>query len=268
MKARDIPEATEAADPSTSPERLGNIADLYPELHPILVLNPSCPEDLREWMRSVTPKANEKWEDHLAAERARQQAEAQQRAEAQRQATSSQTTLQRQSSSASSSKPQTQLGRWLVIGIAVIGIAVVIRTCGQSLEHSTSSHTRTSSTPTASVSPAPSNAVSASRFQSPSQNISCEIDDNRAACSIYARDYGDAGLEDCDEVYFSMTVQDSTSLACGSEFATDGTAMTLDYGESVKSGAFACTSADDGVRCWNQQNGHGFKIARAGYSTF
>ena len=65
-----------------------------------------------------------------------------------------------------------------------------------------------------------------------------------------------------------MTVQDSTSLACGSEFATDGTAMTLDYGESVKSGAFACTSADDGVRCWNQQNGHGFKVARAGYSTF
>ena len=118
MKARDIPEATEAADPSTSPERLGNIADLYPELHPVLVLNPSCPEDLREWMRSVTPKANEKWEDHLAAERARQQAEAQQRAEAQRQATSSQTTLQRQSSSASSSKPQAQLGRWLVIGIA------------------------------------------------------------------------------------------------------------------------------------------------------
>ena len=87
-------------------------------------------------MRSVTPKANEKWEDHLAVECARQQAEAQQRAEAQRQTTSSQTTLQRQSSSASSSKPQAQLGRWLVIGIAVIGIAVVIRTCGQSLENS------------------------------------------------------------------------------------------------------------------------------------
>lgn len=51
MKVRDIPEATEAADPSTSPERLGNIADLYPELHPVLVLNPSCPKDLREWMR-------------------------------------------------------------------------------------------------------------------------------------------------------------------------------------------------------------------------
>ena len=268
MKARDIPEATEAADPSTSPERLGNIADLYPELHPILVLNPSCPEDLREWMRSVTPKANEKWEDHLAAERARQQAEAQQRAAAQRQTTSSQATLQRQSSSASSSKPQTQLGRWMVIGIAVIGIAVVIRTCGQSLEHSTSSHTRTSSTPTASVSPAPSNAVSASRFQSPSQNISCEIDDNRAACSIYARDYGDAGLEDCDGTYFSMEIRDSASPACGSEFATDGMAMTLEYGESVKSEGFACSSADDGMRCWNQSNGHGFKIAREGYSTF
>ncbi|WP_454930980.1 variant leucine-rich repeat-containing protein [Actinomyces israelii] len=92
MKIRDIPEATEAADPSTSPERLGNIADLYPELRPVLVLNPSCPEDLREWMRSTTPKADQTWKDHLAAERARQQAEAQQRDEAQRQPTSSQTT--------------------------------------------------------------------------------------------------------------------------------------------------------------------------------
>jgi len=156
----------------------------------------------------------------------------------------------------------------LVVIIAIIGVAAVMRGCVQLLEHSGGSHTRSSATPTSSVSPAPTNAVSARLIQSPTQNISCEIDDNRAACSIYARDYGDAGLEDCDEVYFSMTVQDSTSLACGSEFATDGTAMTLDYGESVKSGAFACTSADDGVRCWNQQNGHGFKIARAGYSTF
>jgi len=69
MRARDIPEAVEAADPSTSPERLGDIADVYQELHPILVLNPACPDDLRQWIRATTPEANEAWENHLAAER-------------------------------------------------------------------------------------------------------------------------------------------------------------------------------------------------------
>ena len=92
MRAQDIPEAAEAADPSTSPERLGDIADAYPELHPILVLNPACPDDLRQWMRATTPEANEAWEDHLAAERA------------QREAASSQTGRQSQYRSASSNK--------------------------------------------------------------------------------------------------------------------------------------------------------------------
>jgi len=267
MRARDIPEAVEAADPSTSPERLGDIADVYQELHPILVLNPACPDDLRQWIRATTPEANEAWENHLAAERA------------QREAASSQTGRQswqiQQSqyrSASSNKKGWERVGRWLVLGVVIISVIAVIRGCGRLVQQvlsSSGSDTSTSATP--SVSPAPANAISASsasRFQSPTQNISCEIYDDRASCSIYARDYGDAGLEDCDGTYFSMEIRDSASPACGSEFATDGMAMTLEYGESVKSEGFACSSADDGMRCWNQSNGHGFKIAREGYSTF
>ena len=263
MRAQDIPEAAEAADPSTSPERLGNIADLYPELHPVLVLNPSCPEDLREWMRERSREADKAWKDHLAAERARQQAEAQRRAE------SDKTAQPSQPPGASPSK-QSHPGRWLVVIIAIVGVAAVMRGCVQLLEHSGGSHTRSSATPTSSVSPAPTNAVSARLIQSPTQNISCEIDDDRASCSIYARDYGDAGLEDCDETLFSITVQDRASLACGSEYlgSAGDTVTTLDYGESAKSEGFACFSDEDGMRCWNQRSGHGFKIARAGYSTF
>ena len=267
MRAQDIPEAAEAADPSTSPERLGDIADAYQELHPILVLNPACPDDLRQWIRATTPEANEAWENHLAAERA------------QREAASSQTGRQswqiQQSqyrSASSNKKGWERVGRWLVLGVVIISVIAVIRGCGRLVQEVTSSSgSDTSTAATPSVSPAPANAISASsasRFQSPTQNISCEIYDDRASCSIYARDYGDAGLEDCDGTYFSMEIRDSASPACGSEFATDGMAMTLEYGESVKSEGFACSSADDGMRCWNQSNGHGFKIAREGYSTF
>ena len=267
MRARDIPEAVEAADPSTSPERLGDIADVYQELHPILVLNPACPDDLRQWIRATTPEANEAWENHLAAERAQGGGAFRPPGGLCGQI---QPLLYRRGWS--NKMGWSRVGRWLVLGVVIISVIAVIRGCGRLVQEVTSSSgsdTSTSATP--SVSPAPANAISASsasRFQSPTQNISCEIYDDRASCSIYARDYGDAGLEDCDGTYFSMEIRDSASPACGSEFATDGMAMTLEYGESVKSEGFACSSADDGMRCWNQSNGHGFKIAREGYSTF
>ena len=267
MRARDIPEAVEAADPSTSPERLGDIADVYQELHPILVLNPACPDDLRQWIRATTPEANEAWENHLAAERAQRVAACLHPGRK-----SGHNPLCHNLSDSCIKMGGARVGRWLVLGVVIISVIAVIRGCGRLVQEVTSSSgsdTSTSATP--SVSPAPANAISASsasRFQSPTQNISCEIYDDRASCSIYARDYGDAGLEDCDGTYFSMEIRDSASPACGSEFATDGTAMTLEYGESVKSEGFACSSADDGMRCWNQSNGHGFKIAREGYSTF
>lgn len=214
-------------------------------------------------MRERSREADKAWKDHLAAERARQQAEAQRRVESDK-------TAQPSQPPGTSPSKQSHPGRWLVVIIAIIGVAAVMRGCVQLLEHSGGSHTRSSATPTSSVSPAPTNAVSARLIQSPTQNISCEIDDDRASCSIYARDYGDAGLEDCDETLFSITVQDRASLACGSEYlgSAGDTVTTLDYGESAKSEGFACFSDEDGMRCWNQRSGHGFKIARAGYSTF
>ena len=46
----EIPEAAEARDPETSADRLGQLADLYPELCTLIVMNPSCPPELRQWI--------------------------------------------------------------------------------------------------------------------------------------------------------------------------------------------------------------------------
>lgn len=44
------PEAAEALDDSTSPERLAEIARTHPVLQPLIAANPACPEDTRRWI--------------------------------------------------------------------------------------------------------------------------------------------------------------------------------------------------------------------------
>ena len=36
----------------------------------------------------------------------------------------------------------------------------------------------------------------------------------------------------------------------------------MSYDASAKSDSFACTSMDDGVECWSQVTGQGFKLSR------
>lgn len=57
--------AQEAGDPSTSPERLLELTEKHPQLHRLIVLNPSCPEVARRWILATNPWAQQAYEQSL-----------------------------------------------------------------------------------------------------------------------------------------------------------------------------------------------------------
>ncbi|MDN5899138.1 MAG: hypothetical protein L0H74_03635, partial [Brachybacterium sp.] len=58
--------AEEAGDPSTSAERLLELAERHPQLHRLIVLNPSCPEVARQWILATNPWAKQAYEASLS----------------------------------------------------------------------------------------------------------------------------------------------------------------------------------------------------------
>lgn len=60
--------AEEAGDPSTSPERLLELTEKHPQLHRLIVQNPSCPEVARQWILATNPWAKQAYEASRAEE--------------------------------------------------------------------------------------------------------------------------------------------------------------------------------------------------------
>ncbi len=58
--------AQEAADPSTSPERLLDLTEKHPQLHRLLALNPSTPEVARQWILATNPWARRAYDQQPA----------------------------------------------------------------------------------------------------------------------------------------------------------------------------------------------------------
>ncbi|MFC7463274.1 hypothetical protein [Brachybacterium sp. GCM10030252] len=54
--------AEEAQDPNTSPERLLEITQRHPQLHGLVVRNPSCPEVARQWILATNPWAKDSFD--------------------------------------------------------------------------------------------------------------------------------------------------------------------------------------------------------------
>lgn len=119
--------------------------------------------------------------------------------------------------------------------------------------------------------PAPADALPARLIDTQTQNIYCQISDERAACSIRERYYNASGAQDCSGELFSITVVDGApQLACGQSFlgAAGQVPQRLAPQQYAASENFACLVETSGVSCWNQWTGHGFKLAREGYQTF
>ena len=118
------------------------------------------------------------------------------------------------------------------------------------------------------VSPAPEGAEEMSELRSPTGNISCLLEEDSVSCSLVERDFSEAGLEDCENGPFSITVAgEDAERACGTSFLSDS-APTLEYDRSAQRGDVACTSRFDGMTCWNVMTGKGFTVNKVSYETF
>lgn len=120
-----------------------------------------------------------------------------------------------------------------------------------------------SATPTFKA-PAPSNAIELSGFTTPSGNVSCTLSKNSVSCTINQHNTtGPQGsCPDATGKPLTMAVgkNGEVSISCDTGFSASG--AVLSYDASAKSDAFACTSKDDGVECWSQVTGQGFKLSR------
>ena len=118
------------------------------------------------------------------------------------------------------------------------------------------------------VSPAPEGAQEMNALRSPTGNISCTLEEDSVSCSLEDSDYSGAGLEDCGDDPFTISVAgEEAGRACGDSVLSDS-AETLEYESSAVRGDMACTSRSDGMTCWNTMTGHGFMVNRASYETF
>lgn len=102
----------------------------------------------------------------------------------------------------------------------------------------------------------------------PTKNISCEIHELYAACSIAERYYANNGATDCPSRLFSIKVAGGhPQIVCGEEFlGRNGDHVhEMEYGETVNppfDSNYACKAEETGVSCWNTTTGHGFKLSR------
>jgi hypothetical protein len=108
-------------------------------------------------------------------------------------------------------------------------------------------------------------ASAATFFENPSHNIGCVIDKSGARCDIRAHTWKPPPKPDSCSVDwgYGLTVarRGFAEWVCAGDTVFGGKRV-LDYGESISKGRFTCTSFRNGVRCVNDRNGHGFRLAR------
>ena len=122
-----------------------------------------------------------------------------------------------------------------------------------------------SPTPTQKITaPAPANAVEMSAFTAPSGNITCTLGDDSVTCTIKEHNFTptDASCRNSASSPVTWTVKKdgSATSSCGGSFSSSG--AQLQYGSAAKNNSFACTSSEDGIECWSQVTGQGFKMSR------
>mgnify|MGYP000897235146 CR=1 FL=1 len=141
----------------------------------------------------------------------------------------------------------------------------VPKTDNPSKKPSPSASPTPSPTPTQKITaPAPANAVEMSAFTAPSGNITCTLGDDSVTCTIKEHNFTptDASCRNSASSPVTWTVKKdgSATSSCGGSFSSSG--AQLQYGSAAKNNSFACTSSEDGIECWSQVTGQGFKMSR------
>ena len=158
----------------------------------------------------------------------------------------------------------------LVLAIGIVGY--IVWDSMQSTEETASAPESPSLQPT----PAPTESqgsetssppAAVETFASPSGNIECTIDADRARCVIASFDYTPPERpEDCQmDNWGSVVVAngEGAGFSCREAPASSGPARVLGYGESISASGMTCTSAEDGMTCTADDTGVGFTMRRA-----
>jgi hypothetical protein len=109
-------------------------------------------------------------------------------------------------------------------------------------------------------------------FQSPSNNIGCEVDASATRCDIKERSWAPPPKPaNCDLDWgqgIEISGTDTPSFVCAGDTALDPAASVLGYGQRTRQGSIVCDSEQAGVTCTNEAGGHGFFLSRDGYRIF
>ena len=114
-------------------------------------------------------------------------------------------------------------------------------------------------------------APAAKYFHSPSGNIGCGVSKQGARCDIRQKDWrAPSRPRSCNFDWgYGLTLGERGKgrFFCGGDSLL-GAGTRLGYGKSVRRGRFKCMSRENGMKCVNVRNRHGFFIARERYRRF
>jgi len=112
-------------------------------------------------------------------------------------------------------------------------------------------------------------------FVSPSGNIACAVDTERALCGIATFEYAEkipaAVVEKCDGKvgHFLQVTEEGASLVCdtsGQDLKIEAAGVpALGYGQEESVDGFTCTSEETGMTCRHDASGFSLSVRRSTY---
>jgi hypothetical protein len=110
------------------------------------------------------------------------------------------------------------------------------------------------------------------RFASPSGNIGCRMTRQEVRCDLLEQNWqvppAPQGCTQAEGTGAVLAGAGEARLTCPGDTVADPALPELAYGSAVRFDGVLCVSRKTGMRCQNEQTGHGFEVARASYALF
>lgn len=111
--------------------------------------------------------------------------------------------------------------------------------------------------------PAPQDAIDIPDFYTPTGTIQCAFNDTKLSCTISQYNYA----SECQgaPTTYSISYDGTSTQSCGTPVTSDS---GVSYNTTVAHNGLACTVTQQGVECWHEASGKGFRLSPSSISTF